>query len=240
MKFIRTRRENFPTNFIAKANIEFTTTSIITINPGEMRDSTDSFNIILESPSVLDITAFGFGGLDVGSEAFDIYYAVYVIADSTDINVPKGIFSTSVTSPTLPSGYDLFRRVGMVKNNSSGNFLNFYQFGSGNTRKMRYLESLKSPNNLIVLSAGTSAVFADVDCSPFAPCVSDVIEIFIMPQNKDGVVRPNGTSINFASYSASSKPIIYEIQAPGQIIEYANDSSGGSTDISVLGYYDEI
>lgn len=67
------------------------------------------------------------GGLDTGSKANSTWYHCFAIskADGTS----DFLFSTSVTAPTMPSGYVNKRRVGSIKTDSSGNIRLFTQDG---------------------------------------------------------------------------------------------------------------
>lgn len=73
----------------------------------------------------IDITASGLLGLDTGSEASSTWYYLWAIAKAD--GTVSAILSASSTSPTMPAGYTLKRLVSMVRNNSSGNFVNFVQ-----------------------------------------------------------------------------------------------------------------
>lgn len=69
----------------------------------------------------------GNGGLDTGSVANDTFYYVWLIQRS-DTGVVDALFSTSKTSPTMPTNYDRKRRIGAVRRGSATN-LQFRQFG---------------------------------------------------------------------------------------------------------------
>lgn len=78
----------------------------------------------------IDITASGANGLDTGSEASSTGYFVWILAKSTD-GTHCGVLSLSATSPTMPAGYDLKRRVGWIYNNGSGHIYRFYHCADG-------------------------------------------------------------------------------------------------------------
>jgi hypothetical protein len=69
----------------------------------------------------IDITVTGANGRDAGSEAANTFYYIWIIRNPSNGNV-RGLFSTSATAPTMPSGYTQKRRVGAVRNNDSSNF----------------------------------------------------------------------------------------------------------------------
>lgn len=75
-----------------------------------------------------DITVSGAGGLDTGAAANNTWYAIHVITNATG-SLVSSLFSLSATAPTLPAGYTLFRRVGWVRRDGSGNFRFFTRTG---------------------------------------------------------------------------------------------------------------
>lgn len=90
---------------------------------------TKAKTVLLGSDIVIDINASGAapvaGGLDTGpaTETADTFYFVYLIEDSTGTNPTDGILSLSSSAPALPTGYDLFRRVGSGRNDGSSDFI---------------------------------------------------------------------------------------------------------------------
>jgi hypothetical protein len=152
-------------------------------------------NVLATSINVtVDITVGGANGLDTGVEANDAWYYIWLIYNPST-QTTAGLFSTSTSSPTLPSGYTKKRLVGAVRNDSSGNFLEFYQNGSS----IWYNEVLA---NLVVLSLGTAATWTIVDCRGLVPeLIVREMNLFVhaltsggSPTNVDGYVRPNGLS----------------------------------------------
>jgi hypothetical protein len=93
----------------------FETTGLLDITPGDCRDSSNCFNICLPEQVTIDFTQTGAGGLDTGSPAADQWYAVHVIGDSNCVNPTSAMVSASLFLPTLPAGYDIFRRVGWAR-----------------------------------------------------------------------------------------------------------------------------
>ena len=83
------------------------------------------------------------GGLDTGSKANSTWYHCFAIskADGT----PDFLFSTSATSPAMPSGFVNKRRIGSIMTNSSGNIIQFYQ--NGNHFEFKYVITEYSSNN---------------------------------------------------------------------------------------------
>lgn len=106
-------------------------TNDINIAAGICRDSADAVNITLASAITKRLDAAwavgsGNGGRDTGSIA-DGWWHVHAIYRA-DTGVSDVLFSLSATSPTLPTNYTHFRRIGAVKRVSSS-LLAFRQTG---------------------------------------------------------------------------------------------------------------
>jgi hypothetical protein len=74
------------------------------------------------------LSGAGANGLDTGAEAANTWYYVWVIYNSAT-NTVAGLFSISATAPTMPSGYDFKALVGVVRNNSGSDIVDFSQSG---------------------------------------------------------------------------------------------------------------
>lgn len=234
--------------FISGLEVEYTSASQLTIKPGFCKDSANNFQIELPSSQVVDITASGTNGLDTGVEAADTWYYVFVIADTTGASSTATLLSVSETSPTLPGTYDIFRRVGVVRNGVGSNFLKFFQFGNQRERSYTYNEDISNTN---VLTAGAAAVFTDIDLSDFVPPTSVEPTLFCRYEAHDDFdrlsFRPNGSSLTFAGTpfgrvfqkNAAGKYYefpIYVISDSSQIVEYRVNDVDNPTNISVMGF----
>jgi hypothetical protein len=103
----------------------------ITIGAGQV---TDDANTIMFSIAELDKTTGSWavgdaaGGLDTGTIAASTWYHFWAIRRS-DTGVTDYLFSTSATSPTMPTNYDAKRRIGAVATDASSNWQPFAQNG---------------------------------------------------------------------------------------------------------------
>ena len=86
----------------------------ITIAAGAARDSSNTNDIVLDASVTVSNIVSGANGLDTGSVAANTMYAVYLIGDSTGYESTAGLLSTDASSPNLPGGYDMYRRIGWV------------------------------------------------------------------------------------------------------------------------------
>ena len=111
---------------LALSNDGTTPNTKIDVAPGVAADSTNAILINLASAATIDFTTTGAGGLDAGSIAASTWYHCFVIVGYA--TVPSVLASTSPT-PTMPSGYGYYRRVGSVKTDGSAHLRTFTQNG---------------------------------------------------------------------------------------------------------------
>lgn len=97
----------------------------IDVAAGMAADSTNAMMINLASAATIDFTGTGAGKLDTGSIAASTWYHCFVVAGSSGVST---LASTSLT-PTLPSGYTAYRRIGSVLTDTSSHLLAFSQSG---------------------------------------------------------------------------------------------------------------
>lgn len=159
----------------------FANTEDVTIGAGRCRDSTNTTDMINSGTLTLLLDGGGDGStginkLDTGSEANDTWYAVHLIGGNGQ--AAQGLLSTNATSPTLPTGFTHFRRVGWVRNNGSGNLLSFIQTGEGRERVIDYNEAKNTV--LILLSGGTATTWTDIVGTTLIPSTSEAAHFHLM------------------------------------------------------------
>lgn len=137
--------------------------STITMAAGAARDSGNVNDIVLSSTATIDGSTVGANGVDLAVLVASKFYAVYVIGDSTGYNAAAGLLSLSFSAPSLPDGYDMYRRVGWVLTDGSAHILQFWQYGNGQVRSYYYDVGISA------LSGGTSTSYANIDLSASVP-----------------------------------------------------------------------
>jgi hypothetical protein len=214
--------------------------STLEIGRGRVRSLDGALSIIVGGPLDVDVTVVGAGGRDAGAEAADAWYAVYVIADSTGVNGPAGLMSTSFTiiGVTMPAGYDKIRRVGAVRNRG-GDFVAFRQDQGGGVKWTRYLNL---NTDRAVLVGGAAVVNTVIDCSEFVP-PGNFVASFQAGQN--GTV-----DVSFSDNSAVLMPLftvgsgqtfVFESRLTGlRELVYANAGVGGNVDVILIAYQDVL
>jgi hypothetical protein len=115
-------------NLVAQNNA-VTPLSKVTITADEvlLKNSTSNPYLASGVNVTADITASGANGLDTGTEAASTWYYLWVIAKTDGTLGALLSTATAIGSLTLPSGYVYAALVGQAYNNSSKDFLAFYQ-----------------------------------------------------------------------------------------------------------------
>jgi hypothetical protein len=225
------------TGFIHGFKAIWVSNSTIQILSGFCRNSDDDgFIEYSGAPKTLSITSSGLNGLDTGSEASSTWYYTYVIYNPTTSTV-NGLISASSTSPTLPSGYTKYRRIGSFYNDSGSNIRVFSQGGLGNVRRYAYDQY----NSILVFGSNTS--WTDVDCSDELPPTSRDFLMHLKnlgTQGNNVYVRTNGAT-NGDLWRVSSNDGVGTTMitdANGYIEYYVQ--SGAQAGIFAMGYQEDI
>lgn len=232
-------------------------TTTITVNAGTGRDSTDLFSLYLSAATTKTLQSSGSwaagtgqNGLDTGARANSTSYHVYLIATATGGSVDV-IFSTSASSPSLPATYTLYRIIGSIRTDGSGNIINYIQDGddfqwlvpfadvaatnpgtSAVTRTLTLPTGRRFKANLTI---GFSAVIATDN--PGAVFISDLsitdstasaTGAFTQQQNNSGiVVNQNGSTMSV--YTNTSAQVRSRVQT---------SSTNTLLEITTLGWTD--
>lgn len=246
-------------NFVTGAALSFLSVSTVGVGmagvPNEVRDSTNQFDMTSTGQIVCDITTTGVNGLMSGlSEQADTWYAVLVIGDTNEVNPMATMLvdAANLAAPTLPAGYDVFRRVGWVRNNGSSDFIPFFQSGHSPDRTLFYDDRIA---NLRVLNGGSSTAFTDVDLSVLVPPVG-ATEVFLQlaldnalgNPGDDLRVRPKGSTVNnFPTRIQPGVIVASSVQIPitsmadgNQLIQYRVSRVEDVAYIVVAGYKDDL
>lgn len=190
-----------------------------TVNPGAARDSTNTYDIIVNSAITVSNAVTGVNGVDTGTIQNNAWYAVYLLGDPTGYKKPCCVITEVTTAPiplpALPPGYGSFRRIGWVKTDGSSLFLSFYQRGNGDFRQYEWdVEET-------ILNLGGSTTFLAVDCTagspPLAGCI--YLNCAFTPTTAGNIasVRTTGSLA-----AASQTPIVIEGQVNGERIQISN------------------
>jgi len=172
---------------------------VITLLPGAARDSTNVADITLSSDIIINGTMIGANGADFSPIVANTFYAVYVIGDSRGYQPTAGLLSfleSSINGPSpIPAGYDMFRRVGWIRTDSSANIVQFYQLGTDESRTYYYT----TPINVLV--SGSSITFSNVDMQSVVPFIAQQ-GLEVISQVSLNVTYFPAAAINFSEFHA--------------------------------------
>jgi hypothetical protein len=99
----------------------------IDVAAGVCRDDTNALNIVFAAAKTIDCGTTGANALDTGALVNNTWYHIFAIvkADGT----AAALASTSVSAPTMPSGYTLKRRIGSFKTDGSAHIVAYLHDG---------------------------------------------------------------------------------------------------------------
>ena len=182
-------------------------TSTITAGSLTLRNSAGTSAVVLSTVSVTpSISASGANGLDTGSLTASTWYYDYVIYNPTTLTT-AGLFSASYTSPTLPSGYTFYVRVGAVRSDSSANKYLLQTLQIGN--RARYV--LLWSSNISALPAMATGVLGSpgtptwsaAAVANFVPPTASSIQVVLRCQSSNAMAAPNNL---YGAYNGTSNP----------------------------------
>lgn len=242
---------NLPLGYVNGLNIVWASTTTLTINTGACPDSTNAQSLFLTSTQTITSTTSGAGGLDTGSVTASTFYYTYLIFG---ISGYAGLYSLSATSPTMPSGYTYFRRLGATRTDGSSHFIPYIST-PGNTIRVVQYDAVSS--TVLALSAGTSTTFASVSLSSYMPSTSQcVILNTAIPTeatsvSSDVFFRATGSSLTTTTtpYTVRTTNIGNNVNSEMQImvptnssqsVDYAVSSGVLSLHLYVSGWIDQL
>jgi len=210
--------------------LEYISAYQININPGFcVVPETDGEFIKLENPITINITQ----DLDTGSEEASTWYHIHLCRD-LDTEEVFAKFSKSIDSPSI-SGNIITRRIGVVRNDASSNFLKFYMQGD-KFRKYYYREDL---GILRVLSGGSATVWSAIDCSSLIPPTSELGYFEFTQINGGGLttwLSVNDLETKTRFIKAAGSICTWHETDNQQKVEYMHNISGGAAYLDVLGF----
>lgn len=229
---------------ISGLGITYASATTLTVATGVCRDSTNTSEIVASSALTINSAVNGVNGLDTGTIAAADTYAVFVISSGRGYKVTAALISLSATAPTLPTGYDTFRRIGWTITSSS-NFLKIHQTGKGEFRTY-YHDAIVS-----VLANGVDTSYTDIDLSTAVPAINTnvILHINTTPAAPGDLTsfRPGGSTSSTAESFTSAAIALSTMQAKLHArlvsgvptIEYKTIAAG-DVDVFVVGFEDYL
>ncbi len=236
---------SLPFKYVSGLELSYASTTAIEVAVGQCRDSTDTYDLVLTADTLLYTAINGARGLDTGTIDASLMYAVYVIGSSIKSLPTTTLMSLSATRPFLPSGYDLFRRIGYMRTNSSSEVNKFYQTAE---RKIIYDDPIS------VLVGGNDATFTSIDLSSCVPPIDScaiTLKALLLPATAGNslAIRPTGSiaeTVSVLSACVAEVSQIAQVDACVGIsagkasIDYQVSQTTDAASLSVFSYVDKL
>jgi len=242
---IQSQNQAYMPGHVDGMEMTFATVATVSIAAGTARDSANTGNIDVTGTLTANIANGGANGLDTGTEASNTWYALYVIADSTNTSAPAALLSVSFSLPIMPAGYDLFRRVGAVRNGSASDFLEFQQDGSSRDRWVHYFPA----DTNTILSGGSATGDSPISAASFVPPTSFEAMFYATFQNTAAADKisfsllgaPVTREFRVGVITSSSYAFEFRHALFGaQLFRYRVTQGTNSLFINVTGYKDKL
>lgn len=233
-----------PFLYINNMVISVASNTTLTVTAGQVRDQENKWDIQTLSTITIDAATNGVNGLDTGELVLSTWYYVYAIGDSQGFNDSGFILSTDDSTPLMPPGYDVLRKLGYALTDASVHFLPATVLGNGTHRRHVWT------TDIAVLSAGTATVttFTAIDCSGAVPPDADytfcTLDVSFTPATAGDTAsfRPTGsaaTVVPVVSGVVAAQPqklqlgVMAGLASGDMKIDYKNSAASGSTTVYV-------
>lgn len=232
--------------------VSVASTTTLGLATGQCRDSTDETDIVLSSAATINFANAGVvNGIDTGTIGASKLYYVYLIGNSLDpsgAEFPVGGLASLSSSPALPTGYDVYRRVGWARTGGSSTLLTLYQSGDGRVRQYSY------DTMIAVLTNGNSQSLAAIDLSSACPPLNNMrVNLFVeftpataadtvkfAPFGSTATVIPGVSGVVAAVKQSMQVPVLAKLDTATPKVLYINSAASCDSDIWVQGFEDVI
>lgn len=234
--------------YINNLKLAYGSATTLTLGTGQAKDSSNTFDMFLNTGVTINAATTGLNGLDTGALGNNKTYYIYLIADAAGYNVTGALMSLSATAPQLPngansSGYSLLRLVGTWLTDGSGNLMKGYYSGNGNLRTFWYDTCVS------VLSGGTATTLTAIDLVNAVPAIDNTPVLLnvsytpatagdyvsIAPVGSTATVLPNISSVVAAKAQTAQLKVISKLSTTAKIL-YINSAASGATTVLVASY----
>ena len=242
------------------SNDATTPNTVLNVSAGECRDQNNIIDIMIgnylgqgigtvNASTSINAAINGINALDTGALAASTLYTIYAIADSSNKQPSGFILSASQSAPTLPFGYDSYRRVAYWATNSSSHFiLGYYSISEIGSRQFFYdapqataitagHATAATNVNLIGLVPNSNGILVSI-YSSYVPATAGN-QLSLQPGNGTGfpiVITGQVATVAVTSQSLllAQSVVISTVSSP--VINYKVGNASDSAAISVGGY----
>lgn len=239
------------------SNDATTPNTVLDIAAGQCRDSNDIMDICIgvnnpnlqgvtvSAPILLNAAVNGANGLDAGTFAASTMYAVYAIADSRYFQPAGCLLSlASNAAPSMPFGYDSYRKIGYWATNSSTHFILGYN--SGNYQDMTFFYDAPQAT---AITAGAATSYTAVNLTTLVPPVNNLkvnIQSLYTPAAAGSVLSLQGVNSTGAPVVvhgqvaavvvATNSELIAQLSTVSPEINYKVSSGSDAVALNVVGF----
>ncbi|MBZ0296086.1 MAG: hypothetical protein K8L99_26235 [Anaerolineae bacterium] len=214
----------------------------VTIGIGACGDGGNSRTMINGSTITIDPDTVGANGLDSGSLSANTWYYVWLIQNLETFNV-RGLLSTSPTSPTMPTGYTLKRRIGSVLCGSAGTLLKQRMDGVGVMRRVVYLEdTTATPFKVMDEKNVSNASWDTINLIGCVPSTANTVFGYFSRANAGGVLTVRSDSDQVLQLcGVGAREFYVELPIASTAFDIKSDASGDEDAIfHVWGYTESV
>jgi hypothetical protein len=233
--------------FIGGPTPLFLTENIVRFAAGTCAlDETNTRLIVLANNVDANLALAGAGGLDTGTEAANTWYYPWLCSGSSGATM---VWSASATSPTLPTGFNLARRLlpFAVRNDLDAKLMRFQLMGWGSTSPITmYTEAemdavgATALGRHVILSGGSATSFTVVSAASLVPVNARAALISVTTRSNSVYLRflSSGGTVGFRIPGVSGFDVSFPhwigVSPTDRNFQYKVD--GTSTHLAVLGY----
>lgn len=240
-------------SYVNGLQLSWLTTTTFSVAAGAASNSNDINDITLSAPVTNLISSVGPNGVDIAAAVGSSFYAVYVIGDSTEYKPTASLISLNATTPSLPFGYDMYRRVGFILTDSAAHVLKFWQYGNGSSKDMYYDTPIATPSITTATSYSTQSLaagvppvacetFLKVDFNPTAGAATDVVNMGPYGSTPTNAMVVFGYGVAAAQQGMAIVPcaiqVVMSVNVP--TIEHKETSASDTLALFVSGYRDSL
>jgi hypothetical protein len=218
-----------------------------TIAPGEATDSTFVDRITVTGNLSKTSAAFAAGGgngaLDTGTIATTTWYHVYVIKNQAT-GAFDALISLSATAPTLPSGYNLFRRIGSLRFDGTGNCRLFHQRGDEFLWDVRNLDlnavAISTTATTPTLTVPTGIQVNALFTGRFDSTTAASVTLYTSPDESDQA--PGGALASVVYYTSPASSVVGYMNVRTDTsarIRMRSNGTGATASIYTYGWIDD-
>lgn len=238
--------------YVMDMQISVASNTTLTIQAGVCRDSTNQDDIAVQALTTLNFANIGVvNGIDTGAIGASSLYYIFAIGKSLDPNglvVPAGYIASLSSTPLLPKGYDLFRRIGWARTGAGSTLLTMYQSGNGITREYFFDTMIQ------VLTSGAAQTLTSFSLAAAAPPLDNMAvylevgftpntagdSVSFAPFGSTATVIPSVSGVVSAKAQNAQIKLLSKLNTATPSLLYINSAASGSTNAWLFGFQDTL